>query len=145
MADFDGAPYRGTNCHLMGSKSYVHFFCIFLQLYTLKINKYTSISGHNSYEEPILTLKWALKGKPQGLESQKTKKYTSLVFNFILSSGASRAISLGDWLLLVESTIARSWRPHASSWEEMDIFALDLFQRSYLYAFQRTSRIKNWI
>ena len=54
MADFDGAPYSGSNCHLMGSKSHPQFFgntAIFgisLKLYTLKINKYTSISACDS-------------------------------------------------------------------------------------------------
>lgn len=51
MVDFDGAPYSRSNCYLMGSKSHPKFssdtaiFGITLQLYTLKVNKYTTISA----------------------------------------------------------------------------------------------------
>ena len=45
MADFDGAPFSGSNCHLMGSKSHPQFFVdaaafsMSLKLYALKIDK----------------------------------------------------------------------------------------------------------
>lgn len=133
---------RGSNCHLTGSQSYIQCFAISLQLYTLKINKYTSVSGHNSFEGTILAFKWAVKGKPQGLKSQKTKKYTSLLFNFfhlVLFEQSHREI----WLLFVESSIANpTWRLYTSSWQQMDIFALGLFQRASPHAFQRTNKIK---